>query len=413
MHNSKLIRKFSKPPYPIILVVSFYLLWTSFWLNIFNNNSSPIPKKTLIEAPIPKSFSAPNTQTITNNHSKKNLTLKATPSIEKKESQEIIPLSFKINLPSRKQVYNLSCEFAASAAIIYYFSNFPDFSPQNELSAEKTLISQVPQSENPNIGIRMGALSPSKNMLYTNLNQVFGGTEYYGVHAGPLIDLFSNYNLNAVPIYANQELSAKIKKAISSKHLIIAWIHSSRYNSIAEVILSYANAIPLVPGEHSVVINGYDQNGAYYLDPADGKEKYVDFETLTNLSKNFPIPFLEVYPSLEENSISSFRPSYPIDKQTGLDRRLFSIKIENASQKTGEATKFGVVLKMFDYNIKSIENSTDLNTNGLIIKTKPEKRDFIYLLKKDLEFASLPLPSIIEYNLDKNEPFDAILIVGN
>ncbi len=158
-----------------LLFLSFY---TTFWLWFL---AIP-PHKNIVNIPKQQSAFA-STQ---NN----NLVLGAS------ASQPSLPSRYSMPIESRRQYFNLSCEFAAASGIIFYFTNNPDFAVGNQAQAEKELIKQVWISRNPNVGIRMGMVSAtSLDSLYVNLNKGFGGADYYGIHAPPFIDLFANYKL--------------------------------------------------------------------------------------------------------------------------------------------------------------------------------------------------------------------------
>ncbi|GEM_PF-3139982 len=316
-----------------------------------------------------------------------------------------ISTSYMLSITPRKQVFNLSCEFAAATAIIHHYTNDPFFAPQNQLAAEKTLIAKIPASLNPNIGIRMGDdATKSAEALLRNLNKRFGGTEYYGVHAPPFIDLFWEYKLLARPIQkGNLE---GIKKAIFSGHLVMTWI-SVGYGKAVDVALSYGTT-PVVKGEHAVVIYGYNQDGVFIMDPGIGKNRFLSYETLVDATSPFPFPFLEVNPSIRE---FPYDPTEKVDDLTGLDRSRVKIVVKNANREVGTGNTMVAILKDFGYNVLSLEQVKDIETENVSILLKKELTDYAKLLKQDILLAGYTISSF-SATLASESPTDAIIVVG-
>lgn len=99
----------------------------------------------------------------------------------------------------------------------------------------------------------------------------------------------------------------------------------------------------------------------------------------------------------------------PVDK-SGLDRSKLSVTVENGSGIEGSAGKAAKILKEFGYNVVSTGNAGIYNYQGVTIKVKKEKSNFLNLLKKDLAkdynvtSASSDLPS--------DSSTDALIIIG-
>src|SRR5438132_9741499 len=82
--------------------------------------------------------------------------------------------------PSVTQWYNLSCEYAAAAAVTLYWGN---------LVSQRDFIREVPQSPNPHRGFR------------GNIDGPFGGIEDYGVYAEALVPVLERHGYNAEVFY--------------------------------------------------------------------------------------------------------------------------------------------------------------------------------------------------------------------
>ena len=316
-----------------------------------------------------------------------------------------IPESYSLSVLPRKQVFNLSCEFAAATAIIYHFTNDELFAVKNQLSAEKKLISKIPASQNPNIGVRMGdSAVENPDRVYSNLNQKFGGTDYYGVHAPPFIDLFWEYKLLAKPIQKGN--IEGIKKAIFSGHLVMTWIRVG-YGKAVDVTLSYG-ITPVIKGEHAVVIYGYNKEGVFFMDPGIGANRFMAYKTFLDATTVFPFPFLEVNPSVQS---PVYDPTERVDMLTGLDRSVIKILIQNSNKEVGAGNVMAEILKDFGYKVLSIEKVTNEDHEGVGIMLKKDLSDYESLIKKDISLAGYQIASF-SAALDKNSSQDVIVVVG-
>lgn len=372
----------------VLLAFIFFPLYTIFWIQLFSS-SKPKPASNFL-----KSVSVVRNQPSQNVLAAKNTEL---------------PANYLISLPLRRQAFNLSCEFAAASAVISYFTNDPSFSVLNEKSAEEKLISQVGASQNPNLGIRMGdVLAGDFTTLFKNLDANFGGQDYYGVHAPPFIDLFSKYQLLARPIDTSNFVYS-VKRAISSGHLVMAWIKIG-YGKNVDVALSYGS-VPIVRGEHTILINGYDDRGVIVMDPGTGLQRNLSYDDVLKESESFPMPFLEVYPASSKIGLEDTY-GQASDKVLGLPRKNFSIMIENGSRQYGKGNELSLMLKDFGYKIAGLNNADNSDYEDLLVKIKNSAWDYRYLLLRDLKFTPYNVATI-SADLSDNESSDALIIVGN
>lgn len=374
------------------IFVGFILfsLYTIFWIWYFDN---PKTNKSIVN--IPKQF-FPFKSTEDSNS-----ILAATDS----NPQSSLPQHYKISLDSRRQFFNLSCEFASAASIIFHFTNNPVFSVVNEGTSEKTLVNKVAISRNPNVGLRMGIPVNLEN-IYVNLNREFGGSDYYGIHAPPFFDIFQNYKLTSKPIYINGSTISSIQKAISNDHLIMAWIKIG-YQQPIDDLLSYGK-VKIVKGEHTVVINGYDEKGVIVMDPAIGFERHIQYSSLFDASSFFPIPFLEVYKN-SDNKIEDLIIGF--DTPTEINRNIPKIYIENGAGSVGVANQMRDILKDFGYNVTGISNAGNFDYQDINIHTKKDFSDFAYILKRDIRIASFIVTSA-SADLADEDAKDIVVIVG-
>lgn len=316
-----------------------------------------------------------------------------------------IPDSYLLSLFPRKQVFNLSCEFAAATAIIYHYTTDELFAVKNQLEAEKALIAKIPASQNPNIGVRMGdSAVENPDRVYNNLNQKFGGTDYYGVHAPPFIDLFWEYKLLARPIKKGD--IEGVKKAIFSGHLVMTWIRVG-YGKAVDVAISYGTT-PVIKGEHAVVIYGYNTDGVFFMDPGIGANRFMAYKTLLDATTVFPLPFLEVNPSVQS---PVYDPTERVDMLTGLDRSVIKILIQNSNKEVGAGNAMKEILKDFGYTVQSIEQVASEDLEGVNILIKKGLSDYKNILQQDLSLAGYNISSF-SATLASNSLQDVVVVIG-
>jgi uncharacterized protein YvpB len=150
-------------------------------------------------------------------------------------------------LPSVQQWYNLSCEYAAAAAVTLYWGN---------LVSQKTFLREVPSSPNPHIGFR------------GDINGPFGGINDYGVYAEPLATVLENRGYNATVYYNDL---GSLKSNIDAGNPAVVWLTVGQNEDRPAYYHELdGQRFKLVPGEHAVVAYGYDDTGIYLMDVSDG-----------------------------------------------------------------------------------------------------------------------------------------------
>ncbi|MBI4078794.1 MAG: C39 family peptidase [Candidatus Levybacteria bacterium] len=330
-------------------------------------------------------------------------------SLSVQNTEEVIPSTYTIPFDARKQIFNLSCEFAAAASIIYHFTKDPTFSELNEKTAEETLVKKVGVSQNPNIGVRMGVNEASEEaILYENLNKRFGGTDYYGVHAPPFIELFATYGFVAEPIgRGNDDKIKAIARSVSVGRPVMAWIQIGRGNPI-DVALAY-DTTPIVRGEHVVVIHGYNENGVFVMDPGTGGFRHVPYKDLLIASSSFRMPFLSVFQGVAKEVTTI--ESVGVDSITGLNRNRVRITVLNGSGREADASEMMGILEDFGYSVVRTGNADNASYENVTLSYKPKIKDYIKLLQRDLSLAMYNVASF-SAALDSDDKEDVVLIVG-
>jgi uncharacterized protein YvpB len=169
--------------------------------------------------------------------------------------QVVVPSNAIIaNFPSLAQSYNLSCEYAAASAVTLYWGN---------QVSEKIFVNQVPSSPNPHLGFR------------GDINGTFGGINDYGVYAEALVLVLEKYGYNANVFYGGV---STLEANIAAGNPVVVWITTGKYTARTPVAKSYnGETFTLVPGEHAVVIYGYDSGGVYIMDVSNGGFYYTEW----------------------------------------------------------------------------------------------------------------------------------------
>ncbi|MDO8583286.1 MAG: LytR C-terminal domain-containing protein, partial [bacterium] len=142
------------------------------------------------------------------------------------------------------------------------------------------------------------------------------------------------------------------------------------------------------------------------------RDAYVSAQKILNDNKDkFPAKSKEAIQTQEllkkvENGLAQVSP---IDK-SGLDRSQLSVTVQNGSGTEGVAGKAANILKELGYNVASTGNADNYNYQGVTIKVKSSKSDFLNLLKQDLsKDYSITANSS---DLSSDSPTDALIIIG-
>lgn len=160
-------------------------------------------------------------------------------------------------IPSVAQWYNLSCEYAAAAAVTLYWGN---------LVSQNDFIKEVPLSPNPHKGFR------------GDINAPFGGVDDYGIYAEPLVPVLERRGYKATVFYGTNV--ARLKANLDVGFPVVAWLTTDRnaYRT-AQWDKYEGRTFKLVPGEHAIVVYGYDSDGIYSMDVSDGGYYYTDWDS--------------------------------------------------------------------------------------------------------------------------------------
>ena len=148
-----------------------------------------------------------------------------------------------------RQQYNLSCEVASFKIVLIHY--------QLANVTEELLQDLLGVNENPDKGFRgdFRALSTQ-------------GLRNYGAHAPALASLVSRFP--APGVFQPHFLASldDVRSALTHNWLVMAWIPVALEPSRAVVVkLTTGEQVSLVPGEHVIVLHGYNGSGFFTYDP--------------------------------------------------------------------------------------------------------------------------------------------------
>jgi uncharacterized protein YvpB len=167
------------------------------------------------------------------------------------------PTSARIaDFPSVTQWYSLDCEFAAAAAVTLFWGN---------LVSQRVFVNEVPYSPNPHLGFR------------GDIDGEGGGISDYGIYAEPLVPVLEARGYNATVFYGGV---SRLKANVAAGNPVVVWITVGKYVDRPIYHRTFdGDTFKLIPGEHTVVVYGYDEGGVRLMDVGDGGYYYTEWDS--------------------------------------------------------------------------------------------------------------------------------------
>lgn len=160
---------------------------------------------------------------------------------------QAVPDSYFIKgVPLYAQQHNLSCEYSAARMVTAYWGKG---------ISESQFIRNIPVNANPHLGFR-GDIDGSG-----------GWINDYGIYAEPIASYLETQGFDTQVFYGGVD---RLKQEISSGHPVMVWVTIALNYATPRSVNINGTTVKLVPGEHSVVITGYDKSGVYVNGPAEG-----------------------------------------------------------------------------------------------------------------------------------------------
>lgn len=160
-------------------------------------------------------------------------------------------------VPLYTQIHNLSCEYAAAKMITAYWG---------EMVPESQFIANIPVRDNPHFGYR------------GNIDGGGGGLTNYGIYSEPIANYLSSIGFKTYAFYGDVN---SLKAEIANGHPVVVWVTIAMQYATPVRVYADGSPVKLVPGEHAVVVTGYDAGGVYVNGPGQGiraKFGWADFE---------------------------------------------------------------------------------------------------------------------------------------
>src|SRR5438105_1798444 len=177
------------------------------------------------------------------------------------------------HFPSVTQWYDLDCEYAAAAAVTLYWGR---------LVSQSVFIREVPSSPDPHLGFR------------GNIDADGVGINNYGVYAEALAPVLERHGYNAVTFYGGV---SRLKANVAAGNPVVVWITTGKYIERPVYHESYkGQSFKLVPGEHTVVVYGYDAGGVRLMDVGDGGFYYTEWSSFLHRWSYFDEMALVIFP---------------------------------------------------------------------------------------------------------------------
>ena len=165
-----------------------------------------------------------------------------------------IPSSYYIRgVPLYSQIHNLSCEYAAAKMVTAYWG---------EMVPEWQFIANIPVRDNPHFGYR------------GNIDGGGGGLWDYGIYSEPIANYLDSLGFYTNAFYGD---AASLKAEVAAGHPVIVWVTIALQYTTPVRTVEDGWPVKLVPGEHAVVVTGYDSGGVYVNGPAQGIRARFDW----------------------------------------------------------------------------------------------------------------------------------------
>lgn len=130
--------------------------------------------------------------------------------------------------------------------------------------SEAVLFEALDQSINPHFGFR------------GDINGAFGGTDDYGVYAGPLAEAIASQGFVGEVFYAAGDPTA-LTNRIDSGLPIVVWMTFQAAEVTPERIDDGVRPFTVVPEKQAAVVYGYDDQGVLIVDIASGGYAHVNW----------------------------------------------------------------------------------------------------------------------------------------
>ncbi|MEM4202932.1 MAG: C39 family peptidase [Candidatus Methanomethylicaceae archaeon] len=177
------------------------------------------------------------------------------------DKNQIIQEFVYLNVPSRKQERNLSCEYQSAADLAAYYGW--------NISWQDIFLKVGPDpSGDPNRGFAGRSLDDPPGSLFP-----FG----YGIYAEPLARGLRRLGIQA-QAHSGKDV-AWLKARLSQGHPVVVWAtYGMTIQPISQWLTAHGTIVEAVPYEHTFTVIGYNQEGVWVNDPYDASQKFYSWQ---------------------------------------------------------------------------------------------------------------------------------------
>lgn len=161
-----------------------------------------------------------------------------------------------IGMPSAVEMSAVGSELTAVTVATSYWG-----SPVSE----GALLEALESSDNPHIGFR------------GDVSGAFGGTEDYGVYAGPLAEAIAAHGFVGEVFYGDGDATA-LTSRIDSGVPVVVWMTYQASEATTERVDDGVRPFTLVAGKQAAVVYGYDDLGVLIVDLSTGGYSQVGWD---------------------------------------------------------------------------------------------------------------------------------------
>ena len=160
-----------------------------------------------------------------------------------------------VGMPSAIEISPVGSELTAvSVATAYWGSSV----------SETAIYEALELSDNPHVGFR------------GNIDGEYGGTDDYGVYAGPLAEVIAERGFNGEVFYADGDASA-LTSRIDNGLPVVVWMTYETAVATPERIDDNFRPFTVVDSKQAAVVYGYDDEGVLLVDLAQGAYSHVNW----------------------------------------------------------------------------------------------------------------------------------------
>jgi len=177
-------------------------------------------------------------------------------------------------MPPTGQLWNLSCEYAATSAATAYFGN---------RVSQQMLRTEIDTDTNPHKGFR------------GNISGLWGGTTNYGIYAEPIAAVLQRHGFGSTYVFYGG--TDTLRAEIAADHPVVVWVTGDFTVQWRITVQDTDSTFALIPREHAVTVYGYDDDGVWVMDPSDVTQYHVGWGLFDRAWAQFDHMALAVVPT--------------------------------------------------------------------------------------------------------------------